>query len=381
MLGVMAGMQMQMLARTYLVYDLTGSASLLGIVSAGNALPMVVLSLFGGAIADRFDRKRIIQTGQFVFATLALVVGVAIYLDYVTWYHLLIAAVVQGATFAFMMPARQSIIPQLVSPEKLTNAMALSSAAMSAMTLAAPAFAGGLYALTGPANVYFVIAALGFIAVVLTNLVPRTPVGSSKKRVSMMADIKEGLDYVRQRRIIIVLVLMGLLSAVLAMPFRFLMPVFVVDIYKLGPDSMGLLLATMGGSSLVGALLVASLSKWHRGMLLIVATILSGVALILVASIPFYLAAIFIMIPLGLGDAGSRTLNQTLVMEEAEDQYRGRVMSVFMLNRGLMPLGVLPTALLIDQLGAQLVIGILGVLLIAFTAIILVTQKQLRQMS
>ena len=381
MLGVMAGMQMQMLARTYLVYDLTGSASLLGIVSAGNALPMVVLSLFGGAIADRFDRKRIIQTGQFVFATLALVVGVAIYLDYVTWYHLLIAAVVQGATFAFMMPARQSIIPQLVSPEKLTNAMALSSAAMSAMTLAAPAFAGGLYALTGPANVYFVIAALGFIAVVLTNLVPRTPVGSSKKRVSMMVDIKEGLDYVRQRRIIIVLVLMGLLSAVLAMPFRFLMPVFVVDIYKLGPDSMGLLLATMGGSSLVGALLVASLSKWHRGMLLIVATILSGVALILVASIPFYLAAIFIMIPLGLGDAGSRTLNQTLVMEEAEDQYRGRVMSVFMLNRGLMPLGVLPTALLIDQLGAQLVIGILGVLLIAFTAIILVTQKQLRQMS
>ena len=142
MLGIMAGMQMQMLARTYLVYDLTGSVSILGIVTAGNALPMLTLSLFGGAIADRFDRKRIIQIGQFIFAALALVVGVAIYLDYVTWYHLLIAAIVQGATFLFMMPARQSIIPQLVSPEKLTNAMPLSSAAMSAMNLAAPALPG-----------------------------------------------------------------------------------------------------------------------------------------------------------------------------------------------------------------------------------------------
>ena len=381
MLGIMAGMQMQMLARTYLVYDLTGSVSILGIVTAGNALPMLTLSLFGGAIADRFDRKRIIQIGQFIFAALALVVGVAIYLDYVTWYHLLIAAIVQGATFSFMMPARQSIIPQLVSPEKLTNAMALSSAAMSAMTLAAPAFAGGLYAFTGAANVYFVIAALGFIAVILTNLVPKTSVSPSKKKTSVMADVKEGLVYLRQSRLILALISMGILSMILAMPFRFLMPVFIVDIYNRGPDSMGLLLAAMGGSSLVGALFVASLSKWHRGMLLLMATVLSGVALILVASVPFYFAAIFIMIPLGLGDAGNRTLNQSLVMEITDAQYRGRVMSVFMLTRGLMPLGVLPTAILIERLGAQMAIGILGVLLIVFTMIILVTQKQLREMS
>ncbi len=105
MLGIMAGMQMQMLARSYLTYDITGSATLLGVVNAGNALPMLALSLFGGAFPDRFDMKRIIQAGQLVFAVLALVVAFTIVAGYITWQYLLLAAVIQGATFSFMMPA------------------------------------------------------------------------------------------------------------------------------------------------------------------------------------------------------------------------------------------------------------------------------------
>ena len=380
MLGIMAGMQMQMLARSYLVYEITGSASLLGIVAAGNALPMLILSLYGGAFADRFDRKRIIQIGQAVFATLSLLVGVAIFTGYITWVHLLLAGVVQGATFSFMMPARQAIIPQLVGPEKLTNAMALSSAAMSAMTLAAPAFAGVLYAFTGPDTVYFIISGLGFAAVAITSTLPRTGGIRARARGSMTRDIIEGIAYIRRTRLILVLLVMGLATTVLAMPFRMLMPVVVVDIYHVGPDFMGLMLTVMGGSSLVGALFVASLSKWHRGLLLIVGSFMSGVALLLIAAVPVYLAAVFFMIPLGLGDAGRRTLNQSLVMEEADDQYRGRVMSFFMLNRGLMPLGVLPTSILMDILGARLAIGILAFLLLGFTTLILATQKRVREM-
>lgn len=382
MLGIMAGMQMQMLARSYLTYDITGSATLLGVVNAGNALPMLALSLFGGAFADRFDMKRIIQAGQLVFAVLALVVAFTILTGYITWQYLLLAAVIQGATFSFMMPARQAIIPHLVSREKLTNAMALSSAAMSAMTLAAPAFAGGIYAFAGAHNVYFVISALGFGAVALTNLIPSTKGATSgKKKGPIIKDIGEGLSYIRRTPFIFALLLIGLSTTVLAQPFRFLMPVFIVDIYRLGPEYMGLLVSAMGGSSLISALFVASLNKWHRGMLLIISGFMSAIALLLVAAIPIYVAGLFIMILLGVGDAGRRTLNQSLVLEEAEDQYRGRVMSVFMLNRGLMPLGVLPTAILIDIIGAQFAIGLLGIVLGVITAYILVTQKRLREYS
>lgn len=381
MLGIMAGMQMQMLARSYLTYDLTGSATLTGVVGAANALPMLFLSLFGGAIADRFDRKRIVQIGQFLFAVLSLGIGLVIISGAITWQYLMLGAIIQGAVFSFLMPARQAIVPSLVPPEKVTNAMALSSAAMSAMTLTAPAFAGGIYAFAGAHNVYFVIAGLAFGAVVLTNFVPKTESPPIKRRGPMIDEIKAGLSYIGQAKTIKMLLIVGLVTTVLAQPFRFLMPVFVVEIYHVGPEFMGLLVAVMGGSSLVGALGVAALGRWKRGLLLMIGGFLTAFALMLVAAIPVYMAAMIIMIPLGLGDATRRTLNQSLVLELTDDQYRGRVMSVFMLNRGMMPLGVLPTALLIDYLGPQVGIGLLGFTLLVFMAYLYVTQKPLRKMA
>ena len=120
MLALMAGMQMQMLARGYLVFEITGSASLLGVVNAGMAIPMLSLSLFGGAFADRIDRKRIIQMGQAGSFLIAMVVGLFIVTGYITWQYLFIASIIQGTMFSFMMPARQAIIPQLVGSEKLS---------------------------------------------------------------------------------------------------------------------------------------------------------------------------------------------------------------------------------------------------------------------
>jgi len=213
-------------------------------------------------------------------------------------------------------------------------------------------------------------------------LIPSTKGATAgKKKGPIIKDIGAGLSYIRRTPFILALLLIGLSTTVLAQPFRFLMPVFIVDIYRLGPEYMGLLVSAMGGSSLISALFVASLNKWHRGMLLIISSFMSAVALILVAAIPVYVAGVFVMVLLGIGDAGRRTLNQSLVLEETEDQYRGRVMSVFMLNRGLMPLGVLPTAILIDYIGAQFAIGLLGIILGVVATVILVTQKRLREYS
>ena len=305
MIAMMGGMQMQMLARGYLVYDLTGSASLLGVVSAGSAVPMLTLALFGGAVADRVDRKRLIQIGQLIVACLALIVGLAITTGWVRWEHLLVASLIQGAVWSFMMPARQAIIPQLVGPHQIGNAMALNAAGMSTMTLSAPAIAGGLYALVGPETVYFTIAGFSLAAVVMTTFISHTERAAPARKRTMMRDIGAGLVYIRGNQMVLVLLIMGLATTLLASPFRSLLPVFVVDVYHRGPDSMGLLVAIMGGGSLAGSLTVAALGSWRRGLLLIAGAFASGTALVLVAIFPHYAAAAAIMLLGGTGRLGT----------------------------------------------------------------------------
>ena len=380
MLLLMGAMQMQMIARGYLTYDLTGSPALLGIVSAGFALPMLILALFGGAIADRLQRKRIIQLGQIGAGLIALFVAVSISTGTVTWYHLLAASMMQGAVFSFFMPARQALIPQLVGQNQLTNAMALDAMGMSATTLLAPAIAGFLYNAIQPDGVYYVVTAMCAGGVVLTGFM-RSPTGvTGTGRSGVLRDIGAGLAYIRGNSLVLALLVMGLISTVLAMPFRFLMPIFIVDIYHLGPEAMGLMTSFMGLGTLGGSLFIAAMGNWQRGRILIASSFLSGAALLLVAALPFYVVALGLMVLLGVGDAGRRSLNQSLIMEVSDDQYRARVMSVFMTNFALIPLGVLPAGLAAQFLGGQLSVGILAGLLIGLTAIILVTQRGLRNL-
>ena len=158
------------------------------------------------------------------------------------------------------------------------------------------------------------------------------------------------------------------------------MPIFIVDIYNLGPEAMGLMVSGMGVGALGGSLFIAALGNWFRGRVLILSSFLSGLALMLVAP-----AA---LLPGGRGPDGAagswrrRTPlpEPVLLMEASEEEYRGRVMSIFMINFALIPLGVLPAGLAAEFLGGQMVVGILAGLLIALTTIILFTQRRLRNL-
>lgn len=383
MLFLMAATQMQMLSRSYLVYDLTGSGTILGYVSLGIAVPLLLIPLFGGALADRLNRKMIIQGGQIVAAALGLTVGLLIHLEIISWQYLFVSSMIQGGLFAFMMPARQSIIPQIVGKENLANAMALNAAGMSAMTMGAPALAGWLYANVGPWNVYYVIAGLASVSVLLTSFIPnmQRDIEQHTDLPTMIRDIGDGIRYISSQQILLVLLLVGLVTTMLAMPFRFIMPVFVVDIYRMGPQAMGLLMGMMGVGALVGALYVAAVGRKNRGNLLILSSFLSAFGLLLVAIVPIYSFGLVIMLLLGLGDTGRMTLNQALLMEIADEKYRGRVMSIYMLNFGLMPLGVYPAGILSDVLGGQIVVGAMGLMLLVITVGILFTQHQLRRLA
>ena len=371
--------QFQSLGQGYLAYELTGSAGLLGVISIGYGLPMLALALFGGAIADRMERKRLIQLFQGAEALIALALAISVITETVTWYHILVASTIHGALFAFMLPARQAIIPELVDRSEITNAIGLNSAGTSAIMLTAPALSGGLYELFGPAAVFLGMFVLQTAAVVFTGMVPSTRRAASRPARDVLHDVKEGLGVIGQNRVVMVLLAMALVSTVVMMPFTQLLPVFVVEIYNREAGSLGVMSAIMGVGSLPGSLFVAHVGGRRRGVMLLATSFMSGATLLLLAAFPYYAAGAAIMLFMGLGASPQRALKESLAMDAVDDRYRGRVMSVLMLSIGLVPLGVLPLGLAADNLGARATLFIMGGTITAMTLIMLMTQRVLRE--
>ncbi|WFG39292.1 MFS transporter [Candidatus Lucifugimonas marina] len=252
------------------------------------------------------------------------------------------------------------MIGQLVDEDHLTNAVALNASGMSLMTVAAPGIGGLIYGLAGPATTYYVMAALTVVALILTSWVPgMAPVALGKRR--MWSDIKEGLVYTKHNRTVLVLLLIALSTALLAMPFRTLLPVQIEEVFKLEVEALGLLLSMIGVGALIGSLFIASLSKNnHRGWVLLITSMLSGVAILLAADTTSYAVAVGIMLLLGLGDSGRRALNSSLIMEQTDDEHRGRVMGVYMMNFGLIPLGALPLGFITASFDVRLAFALAG---------------------
>ena len=270
-----------MLVRSYFVYELENSGMLLGLVNAGSAIPMLTLALVGGVIADRLNKKRIIQAGQLLAGIVSLVVAILILTETVTWIHLLIASIAQGAVFAFMMPARQALIPQMVGQKLGSNAVALNTTAMSFTTLAAPTAAGLLYEFIGPGKVYLLITILNFSSVLFTILIKNEGYSVSLKKGStsdsnrpsvLLEDMIQGIKYVRRNSFILILLAIALATTILAQPFRFIMPIFIVDIYGLKAGSMGLLVSAMGLDALIGSIYIAALGNRMRGGVLLISS-------------------------------------------------------------------------------------------------------------
>lgn len=376
---MMGGMNMQMVARAQLAWDLTRSEIAVVAVGAGFAPPILVFSLFGGTIADRFERKRIIQLGQFGSVMIALFIAISVVTDTITIGHLFGASIVQGLFFAFLMPARQAIIPQLVAPEHASNAIALNASGMSLMTMLAPAVGGLIYGHIGAAATYFTITGLGFTALILTSFLPKQPVVVRKHVRRVWGDMKEGMRYATQNRTLLMLLLLALSTTVLAMPFRSLMPAYVDELFNLEAPAVGLMLSMIGAGSLVGTLLIAGLkTTQHRGGVLLLTTAVSGLALALAGIAPSYAIAVTVMVLLGLGDAGRRSLNASLIMELSDEEHRGRVMGVYMMNFGLIPLGAVPLGVVAELAGVRYAVVGVGVLLVVMAVLATLGTRRIR---
>ena len=381
----MGGMNMQIMVRGFFVFELTNSPILLGVVTAVTAVPWLALGLFGGVLADRMDKKRILQATQIISVFFTLFIAVSITTDIITWHYLLVAALGHGVVIPLLMPAHQAAVPELVGKDRLMNAIALNSMGMGVTTLAAPALAGAAIATIGVGGSYYLITGMYLGGMFFTWLLPAFGRASGAGNVSILGDLKDGLRYARAIPMFVQLLVLSLFAMVLAMPFRFTLPIFAKDDFGVGAAHLGGMMSALGVGSLLGALLIAFLGRMRgRGTLLIGCVMGSGVVLlsfsVVSALAPIYLAALGLLLIVGLFDAGRTTLTTTLLMEYAEPRYRGRIMSMLTLTFALIPIGLVPVTILADFLGAPMALSIMTLVLIFAVGIIFVTGAHLRRL-
>ena len=357
---------MQMLARSYLAWELTGDAFQIALVGSAFAPPILIFSVFGGAFADRWDRKKMIQYSQLAICIIAGSVGVTILTGMISVPILMVAGFAQGMGWSFMMPARQSIIPQLVDKSEITNAIALSASGMALMTLSGPGLGGLAYAWLGPANTYFLITGLMFIAFLLMSGVKVTgePVSKKRREEKVLNAVWEGLRYSARNRTILILFILLLATTMTSMSFRSLMPAQVSLIFGGEELELGILMSMIGVGALLGSLFVASLTtNVRRGIVLLAATGLSAIAILVSTFVSIFLVAMVAMVVLGLGDAGRRSLNASMLMEQSDEEHRGRVMGIYMLNFGLTPIGAIPLGILAEATDIRFAFAVAGIVL------------------
>jgi MFS family permease len=376
-LGNMFSMNMQLIARSLLLYRLTGSATVLGLVTLFHALPMVFLSIFGGVIADRFSKKYVLIAGHICMSATALLIAVSLDLGYLSseksgsWWILLVASFIQGVVIGLVMPSRQSIIPELVGDELLMNAVALNVFGMNMARIMSPAIAGFLIDLTGFAVVYYVMAGLYVMASVFFAFMEQFK-KITKNKNKILTDLKSGLQYVRQDPTIMFLLVFTLFVICLSMHYMFLMPIFTDDILKVGATGMGALMSLSGLGAIISSIIIASLPNKKRGIMLIYSSILMGLALMGFSFSNYYYLSLGLMVFVGMGQAGRATLANTLLQYYVANEYRGRVMSIYITEFGLRSIGVFFASLLAEKIGVQWSVGGLAFILVLISFLVFV---------
>ena len=351
----------------YLLFQLTGSATVLGLMGLALALPVVGFSLLGGVAADRIARRNLLAMTQAGLALLGGVLALLVLTDAVQVWHLFAFAVLQGALFAFNVPARQSFLTELVHDDDLLNAIAIRSAGMNASRVAGPALAGFLLGMpiVGIGGIFLLMAA-GYAVVVFSVIgLPYSPPASTK--ASALQQVTAGLHYVWSTPSLRTLIAIATLILCLAASHQRLLPVFALRVFESGPAGLGLLAAANGAGALVGTGIVAAMSGSRTpGRLFLALGGLLGVGLAGFALAPTFLLATTLIVLVGTAYSALQTLYSALLLRQADRAMSGRVMSIWLLTMGLTPLSSLPAGMLADLVGARLMMAGTGLLVALF---------------
>ena len=344
--------QMQILARGWLIYDLTESELALTWVMLSFLLPSALFSLIGGVLSDRIKKKSIMLAAQCLSTVATFLFGLIIFLDAINFWHFIYFGIFNGTVMALSMPARTSILPDLVGRKSLVNAMALSSSTFNLARVAGPTAAGTLIALFAAGNtsstqgvglVFFVITGLHAVSIFCTYLLHYRGEPHRKTPKKVRRDLTEGFVYIRRNRTLVGLLLMGLIPMTFGFSATFLMPAFNADMLQGDSQMLGYLVASMGIGALFGSLTLARLGDvGHKGRLMFLTAYLWAIFIALFAFSGILWFALVFSALIGLFSSVMGSLNMSVVQLVVPPAMRGRMMAILWATHGLMPLGMIP---------------------------------------
>lgn len=380
-----ASLSMQIITGPLLMYRLTESRALLGTMALISAFPMILVSLFGGVIADRIPKKRIVIMGLIGSAIVSLSIAVALSTGVISrentnsWMILVAGMLCMGSLMGIMMPAMQSLIAEIVIREELMNAVAFNTMGMNLLTIFAPSVAGAIIDGLGFDAVYYVMTGLYIGGIFFISLIPagRRPAERSR---NVLLEIQQGFQYMRRDYMIMVVLLFSLVATALSMPYQQLLPIYTDDILHVSATSQGLMMSTAGIGALVGSVILTALPNRKRGLLLMSSGLIAGSALVVFSFSATWGLSLATMVFIGLGQTFRMTIGSTLLQAYAEAEYRGRVMSIFSMQWGLMSVITFFAGLISEEAPIQWVLGSISMLLILLSALAIVFIPRFRKL-
>lgn len=368
-------------AQGWLVLQLTDSKLVLGAVNACLSLPFLLIALPAGVVADRADRKRLLTITRCSLIALMTLLSVLTLSDVITVWLLGLIVFAAGCTYATDLPLRQSLVPEMVDPDEVTNAVAVNQMVFTGTTLIGPTVGGAMLAWTGPGGAFAITAVGNAALLVLVRMMRFPPRATRGERRAVTQEIGEGLRYVLGHPVLQPLVVLSACLAVLVQPYQSFLPALAKDTLRVGAGTLGVLFAAGGVGAITGALIVAALGDVRRkGWVVLTGSLAAGVLVIGVAasrSLPLTLA---LLAGAGLANAINSTMNSTVLVTTAPAALRGRVMSINVLVFGLSPLGNLVLGALADALDVPAALAISAGVFMAVVVVTALTRPRLRAM-
>ena len=388
MVGHWSSMNMQMFARNLLVWYITGSGAILGILALSHAIPMIMFTLPGGLLADRLQKKNVIQVCQVASVLISLGTTLALVIGYLSpshpdsWWVLVVSGVLQGVVMGIMTPSRSAIISEIVEPNHLMNAISLNNLGMNVFRIISPALAGVLVDVFDFWVVYALMTFMIVTSVFFILLVPPTSAPEKAMKVSnSLQEVVEGWQYIKGQKTIFAVLIFTAIGMILGAPYTQLLPMFAdKEILDISATSLGILMMVSGIGAILGSLVLASLSDRRRGMILIIAVMTMALTLIGFSFSVWLPVSMFFIFFIGMGSTVQMALGNSLIQYYVDASYRGRVMSFFMLCFGLSSLGAFFAGILAEGIGVQWAVGSLAILLVIFTLGIMTMSPRLRKL-
>ena len=382
-------MNMQIIARGWLVYALTSSATDLAWVTLSFMLPSVVFSLYGGVLADRLPKRGVIIIAQSMNCVATLLMALIIFRGEVSFWDFIWFGFFNGSVLALSMPARQAFVPELIPEKLIFTAMALNTTGWNLSRIIGPAFAGLLIAFLadgdktstyGVGIVYLVIAFLYFLSAVVTLAIDASGNPQRTDNSDPISDIREGLLYVLERPNVFALIVLSIIPFLFGMPLNTFLPAFNEDILGGHADDLGYLISAMGMGAILGSLLMAVMGDLrNKGLWLVLSCCTWAVLTSLFGVMEKQGNALIVIAMIGLISSWNMSLNRGMLQMEVDGYMRGRIMSIDMMTHGLMPLGVFPIAWIAENEGAGTALVASGIAFLLLIASALVVFSSVRR--